>query len=188
MVEVYFNLDFSVIKEQYINVSQYDNESRIIRIALYNNGQRINIPENYHIRIKMKKPDGNYILNDCEIDTVHNQAIFEITQQETSAYGNCLAELILTDDTEEIIHTMNFILKVKKSVYQSEEIESTSEYQSFEKALIRADSWENRIENLEKKIEELGGGGNMSDNTDVFESLYVNFSPTVTVTAEEVVE
>lgn len=157
----YIDLDCSVAGIQSVQVSQYDSNSRTILIRLYNEGERIILPDTATVRIKMLKNDGHYILNDCIVeDNIINLIVDE---QMTSVAGKSIVELLVINyPNAEVLYSTNFYIFVKESVYENSVVESTDEFKSLTDALIEFDTLISRIEileseyaDLEERVEEL---------------------------------
>ena len=133
-------LDVSIDKHVVVLIKQYDIDIREILVKITDNGKPYTINSNIIPRIKCIKPDDKKILNDCTVLSDGTVKI-SVTEQMTSCSGMCNCELLLVNDnTNKVLHTMNFIINVKKSVFSDKEISSTDEFIALENALIKIDN------------------------------------------------
>lgn len=133
-------LDVSVNKHIVVLVKQYDIEVREIIAKITDSGKPYMINSTIVPRIKCIKPDNKKVINDCII-LPDGSIKIDITEQMTMCAGMCNCELLLVDaSTNQVLHTMNFVLNVKKSVFSDDEIASANEFIALENALIKADN------------------------------------------------
>lgn len=95
-----------------INVSQYDDDSRTLSLALYDGAVSYTPGSNTTAQIQGTKPDGKGFQYDATIE--QNKVIFYITQQMTAVAGDVLCEVVIKNSTMTIA-TGNFILAVEKA-------------------------------------------------------------------------
>lgn len=88
-------LDFSNNNIKSINVKQLDTKSRYILVSCTKHGKKIKLdPSTSSVLIACKKPDGYYVLNNCEI--LEDGSVFvELTQQMLAIVGKCVADIIV---------------------------------------------------------------------------------------------
>ena len=125
-------------------VAQYDIDSREIIIQITDSGKPYEIDKTQvSVKIKYIKSDGNKVLNDILPEDILSDGTIRLilTDQMCASFGKCEAELMLVDivDTK-VIHTMHFIINIKKSVFSDEEITSTNEFKSLETALVKVET------------------------------------------------
>lgn len=145
------NLDCAVNTIQTVQVSQYDSNSRMIQVRLFNEGEEVEIPETATVRIKMLKPDGHFVLNDCEV--VDNIINIVVDEQMTAVAGKCKVELLIINFVDaEVLYSTNFYLYVKESIYNNEVVESSDEYNSLIEALLAFDELDMRIQVCENIV------------------------------------
>ena len=138
------------------NVAQYDIDSRELIVQITDDGQPYYLdPTTVKVRIKYMKTDGNPVFNDCEI--LENGTVkVTYTDQMTAVAGRCDSELMLIDTkSQAVLHTMHFISNVIASSVGDDVIESTPEFTSLERALIKVDGLEETIKNADKLVEQL---------------------------------
>ena len=146
----YIILDITKNRYVSVQVKQNDRNIRTIIATITNNGKPYHIDSYIVPRIKCKKSDGTYIVNDCTILEDGNIKI-QITNQMTVCDGIHDCELALfevdpEDGTEKVLHTMSFYINVKQGVFSDDEISSTNEFKSFENALIKIDEMQQQID------------------------------------------
>ena len=95
-----------------INVSQYDDNSRTLSLALYEGAISFTPGSNTTAQIQGTKPDGKGFQYDATIED--DKVRFYITQQMTAVAGDVLCEIVIKDSTKTIA-TGNFILAVEQA-------------------------------------------------------------------------
>lgn len=89
------SLDFYNNNIKTINAKQTDTESRYVKISCTEHGKKVTLnPEVTGVLIACKKPDGYYVLNNCDI-LEDGTVLVELTQQMLAVEGKCTADLIL---------------------------------------------------------------------------------------------
>ena len=132
-------LDISVNKYIPVIVKQYNMKVDSIIATITNNGKPY-INTSVVPRVKCKKEDGTFVFNDCKL-LQNNTIEIEITEQMTACEGHHECELLLSNgNAGQVLHTMNFVIIVKESVFSDEEITSSNEFLSLEEALIKLDT------------------------------------------------
>ena len=128
-----------------IKVKQYDNNGRVLKVYLYNNGAVYTPGSSVKASIEGTKPDGYAIANDCSISG--NVVSITITQQMTTASGLYKVDLLLIEGTTRI-GKATFKLHVDNAAVQDMTLESTSEYLTLLNALSKTNSFETRLNNI----------------------------------------
>lgn len=145
-------LDVSVSKYVAVIMKQYDINVREIIATVTDCGKPYPISFPIKPRIKGKKSDGTFIVEDCTI-LENGDVKIPVIEQMTTASGINDYELMLFDvNTDKVIHTMNFIINVKESVCTDEDITSTNEFASFEEALLKVDEAAVLVEEMKEII------------------------------------
>lgn len=146
-------LDVSVSKYVAVILKQYDKNIREIIVTVTDNGKPYLIDATITPRVKFKKNDNTFGMNDCEV--LDNGSVkIDVTEQMTAVSGISDYELVLFDtETDKILHTMNFIINVKKAVFSDEEISSTNEFKSFEEGLLKVDQMTQVVDEVKQLIE-----------------------------------
>lgn len=130
-------LDVSIDKHVVVLIKQYDIDIREILVKITDKGKPYTIESNIVPRIKCNKPDNTKVINDCTV-TEDGVVKIDITEQMTVCAGLCDCELLLVDaKNSKVLHTMSFIINVKKSVFSDDEISSTNEFTTLANALIK---------------------------------------------------
>lgn len=125
-----------------IKVKQYDNNGRVLKVYLYNNGTVYTPGSSVKASIEGTKPDGCAIANDCSISG--NVVSITITQQMTTASGLYKVDLLLIEGTTRI-GKATFKLHVDNAAVQDMTLESTSEYLTLLNALNKANTLDARL-------------------------------------------
>ena len=147
------NIDIDFYDKKYIliNAKQFDKNSRFISVTCYNHGEPCSInSKEYSAYIRYKKPDGYSVFNFCEI-TNRGKILVELTEQMLVSDGMCCADLVVVDkgkakidaetgeitgiDSASILSTMSFHILVSETAVDNSEIESSYEFDAFNKAL-----------------------------------------------------
>lgn len=116
-----------------VHCSQYDNNLQAIRFTLYKNNVAFSIPSGAAVLINGYKPD-NTGFSYAATAISGNTATFTVTQQMTAVAGEVLCELrVRTSD--QIIGTLNFILKVEEAPLQDDAILSETDIPLIEQAV-----------------------------------------------------
>ena len=158
-------LDISKNRYVVVVVKQYDKDTRDIIVKITDDGKPFPIDNTIVPRFKCQKTDGTKIYNDCTI-LENGDVQIEITEQLTIVAGMHDCELVLFDGTTDaVLHTMNFIVNVKDSVFPDEDVASTDEFNALQNALLQVDGNSIAIQELETEVENINriisGGGNM---------------------------
>lgn len=181
------NVDFYDKKYIMINAKQYDDSSRWITIACYNQGNVFNLSASKHSAyIKYKKADGNGVLNYCRINH-RGEVLVELTEQMLAADGICYVDLVIVNkgsamvnvDTGEIItidetpilSTMAFCVNVYETSVNNSEIESSYEYDALNELMQRAEAEYSEVMKLSKSYA-VGNAGGIRDNEDYDNAKY----------------
>jgi len=133
----HITLDISVHKYISVPVKQYDINTREIIAKITNDGKPYLIDNSIIPRIKCKKCDDTHVVNDCTVLETGEIKI-DITEQMTACDGLHMCELALFDtQSKKVLHTVNFVLNVRKAVCSDDEITSSDEYIALENALLK---------------------------------------------------
>lgn len=87
-------LDFNNNNIKTINAKQLDSSSRYVQITCTRKGKKVVLDATSGALIACKKPDGYYVLNDCEI-LEDGTVLVELTQQMLAVDGKCVADLLI---------------------------------------------------------------------------------------------
>lgn len=134
--EIYLDLQHKTIET--VNIKQYDYNYRFIKITVTDNGNLYTLLPDMQAEIKICKSDNYHIAEFATIDTTNNCILIKLTEQMTSIYGICDAEITLFNDNG-VISTMPFIINVEKCAIQNKDIISTDEYGVLEDLIVEAE-------------------------------------------------
>ena len=118
----------------YMSVKCGDNESRVLAVSLTCMGKNFEIPEDTSAELRCKKPDGTATLTVGNI--AYNKIYIELTQNTLAAPGDALCELQLTKDNE-VLTTVNFILRILKNALSDDDIISTNDFTSIKTEILK---------------------------------------------------
>ena len=105
---------------------------RTIIASLTESGKPYIIPEGCTVVFTAIKPDGNYLYNDCTIDTTTNSIVYDFTSQTTVISGEVKCQFKLIDSNGGILAAPLFSIVVGDTLYNEEPIiESSSEYNAL---------------------------------------------------------
>ena len=174
-----FSLDFAKAPPlEYIFAKQGDQNSRILEISPLNNGAAYTIPAGTTARFGAKKPDGTQILNDATID--NGKIYVTLSAQALAVSGVVIAEIALYGTSDELLSSQHFHIKVEQFAIDSDAVESSDEYKSFETALLELEAAQQAAENLNITATETSSGYEITITDRDGEST------TVTIKTEEV--
>ncbi len=121
-----------------IPAKQGDINTRTIYCNLVNQNVQFKIPPTAIARISFRKPDGQQVLNDATI--VDDLIYVELTEQMLTASGKAHCEImVFNNPTNQLITSATFSVMIYPVGYNSDQIESSSEYKSFIEALLQVD-------------------------------------------------
>lgn len=109
-----------------IHVTQYDNGSRVLIFAIYNDLTRFTLTSQMSARIQGTKPDKHGFDYAASIDTSNNIVTADVTQQMTAVAGDVTCEIVINKSGERI-GTLNFVLAVQAAGLNDETIVSDTE-------------------------------------------------------------
>lgn len=181
------NVDFYDKRYIMVNAKQYDDRSRYIAVACYNQGNLIKLNSTEQsVYVKYKKADGNSVLNFCRINS-SGEAMVELTEQMLSADGICYVDLMIVNkgnvmvdidtgeitviDGSSILSTMAFCVNVYESSVDNSEFESLPECTSLNDLLKNAEANYSEVIRLAKSYA-IGDAGGTRDNEDYDNSKY----------------
>ena len=181
------NVDFYDKKYIMINAKQYDSSSRWITITCYNQGSIFNLNASRHSAyIKVRKPNGNGVLNSCRIN-YKGEVLVELTEQMLAVDGICYVDLIIVNkgnvivniDTGEIItidgspilSTMAFCINVYETSIDNSLFESSYEYDGLNDLFQKAEAEYTEVIQLSKSYA-IGDAGGIREGEDTDNSKY----------------
>ena len=103
-----------------------ENKRKIV-VSLTENGRPYKILDGCKAVFTAKKPDGNFLYNECEIDFENNLIIYNVTSQTTAAMGMVDCQLKLIGSDEGLLFSPTFSLVVADTLYNEEPILASSE-------------------------------------------------------------
>lgn len=114
-----------------VSAKQYDKSTRLISIALLNNGAEYKIPSNALLMVNVRKPDGKYVFNECTMQD--NHVVVELTNQILAAAGTAYADIeIRSSDGSEVLSSASFTIEVEESMRNDTAIESSNEFTALD--------------------------------------------------------
>lgn len=138
-----------------ISAKQADKATRIVSVALLNNGAEYKIPEDAMIIVNVRKPDGKYCFNDCS--QKDNHVLIELTNQMLAAAGTATAEVeIRNEDGSQILTSASFTIEIEQSMRNEAAIESSNEFTVLDdklKELVLAEALRESNEAFRKENE-----------------------------------
>lgn len=121
-----------------VPAKQGDVGSREVSIKFVDNGVIYSIPEGTTARIRVTKPDGKYVFNDCTIED--NAVIAPLTAQTLAVAGDARADIALYQGENELLSCSVFILAIMPRAGSDEAIESTDEFGALDSLLQQAET------------------------------------------------
>lgn len=112
--------------------------ARCIHVTLMENGTPYQIADGCRAVFSGKKPDGNYLYNDCTIDG--NTIVYVLTSQTTAVVGTVECEIMLYGVESEQLTSARFSIVVEDTVYNDEAIISSQEANALNALVTEATS------------------------------------------------
>lgn len=123
------------IVQKSLKVKKNDN-ARVLKISLVDNGKIFEIAEGCVATFRAKKPDGTVLFNNCTIE--NNVITYELTNQTSAVVGEVECEVTLYDSDNKQITSPRFSLAVTDTLYDDNEIESQDEFNQLGHSLTEA--------------------------------------------------
>ena len=126
----------------YIRVVQGDSGSDIAEITFISEGEKYNVPDNVRVTLRGTKPDGNPILNDCEVTNV-GTVLIQSTEQLTAVLGRRKYEICLYNTEENnqgSITSFPFYIVVVESALNPKDVVSTYEFTALQNVFASVNS------------------------------------------------
>ena len=136
---------------QYVRVVQGDSESEIAEVLFVSEGEQWSIPNNVRITLRGTKPDGNPILNDCEV-TDSGTVIIKSTEQLTAVLGRRKYEICLYNTEENnqgSITSFPFYIVVVESAMDVGKVTSSQEFTALQNVFASVNS---KVEAVDKAV------------------------------------
>ena len=127
---------------QYVRVVQGDSESEIAEILFVSEGEQWSIPNNVRVTLRGTKPDGNPILNDCEV-TENGTVIIKSTEQLTAVLGRRKYEICLYNTEENnqgSVTSFPFYIVVVESAMDVGKVTSSQEFTALQNVFASVNS------------------------------------------------
>ena len=121
---------FDTVSQKVLKVKKGDTACDI-NITLVENGKVYQIADGCYATFSAKKPDGNFILNSESCYIKDNTIVYDVTKQTTICEGVVDCEVILYGADGNQLTSPRFSLLVGSTVYNGEEIVSTTEVDYF---------------------------------------------------------
>lgn len=135
-----------------IVVKQKDTLNRL-KIIPVSNSEPYKLTNVATARIKCLKPDKNEIDNEITVDKQNNCLYATLTEQMLLLPGNKVECEIVLHEAEGRLTTGTFYLDIRKQVHDSSNVESKSEYKTFENAIQKLSTYESRLAQTAKKTD-----------------------------------
>lgn len=111
-----------------LGAKQGDNDTRIIRAHLVQDGSPYVIDSEAKATFRFKKPDGKAVINDATITNTSEGIItFGLTSQVLAVAGRGYADIVLTKNLE-ILSTVSFIIVIMSAPQVLSEVVSSNEF------------------------------------------------------------
>ena len=138
-------LDVSRKEIKSITVCQGDQNSRVWNVYFSNGGTQLDLKTITSISIYMRKPDGNFIYNPCQIDLDNNCAILTFDEQMclVSGVGTLQMSMYTYDEINnslEVLYTFAVKVIISESSIPISDITSSSEFNKLNELIKKAES------------------------------------------------
>ena len=127
---------------QYVRAIQGDSESEIAEVLFVSEGEQWSIPNNARLTLRGTKPDGNPILNGCEVTNV-GTVIIKSTEQLTAVLGRRKYEICLYNTEENNQGSMTsfpFYIVVVESAMDVGKVTSSQEFTALQNVFASVNS------------------------------------------------
>ena len=121
-----------------VPAKQGDVGSREVSIKFVDNGVIYSIPEETTARIRVTKPDGKYVFNDCTIED--NAVIAPLTAQTLAVAGDAKVDIALYQGENVLLSCSVFILAIMPRAGSDSAVESTDEFGALDSLLQQAET------------------------------------------------
>lgn len=119
-----------------VYAKQGDVGKRQVNVVLLDHGAPYPIPEGSTARIRITKPDGTHVFNDCTIEDGVVEA--PLTAQTLAAAGEALADIALYQGENELLSCSVFRLIIEKRPGSDEAAESSDEFGALDTLIQQA--------------------------------------------------
>ena len=131
-----------------VNASQYDKDSRTIRMAMYNGEVPFQIPSGANVYVIGTKADSTGYQYECTYVANQNIVTFDIQPQMTVLPGFHTAEIRVTKDGE-ILGSANFKFQIERGALSDDTVISDTDLPLVEKAAEAVDALEEVTDAIE---------------------------------------
>ena len=136
-------------KNQRVKAKQWDNQTRIVKAMVLNNGVAAEFDSDVKARYSYCKPDNTQVLGDAERNG--NLVTIQLDPQCLTVSGICYCDITFYQGEAEI-STATFEVEVYPGVYSPDRLESSDEYLSLSKVLEEAQTAVEEMENLNDEV------------------------------------
>lgn len=136
-------------KNQRVKAKQWDNQTRIVKAMVLNNGVAAEFDSGIKARYSYCKPDNTQVLGDAERNG--NLVTILLDPQCLTVSGICYCDITFYQGEAEI-STATFEVEVYPGVYSSDRLESSDEYLSLSKVLEEAQTAVEEMEHLNDEV------------------------------------
>ena len=138
-------LDVSRKEIKSITVCQGDQNSRVWNVYFSNGGTQLDLSTITSISIYMRKPDGNFIYNPCQVDLDNNCAILTFDEQMclVSGVGTLQMSMYTYDEINnslEVLYTFAIKVIISESSIPISDIVSSSEFNKLNQLIQKAEN------------------------------------------------
>ena len=179
-------LDVSRKEIKSITVCQGDQNSRVWNVYFSNGGTQLDLKTITSISIYMRKPDGNFIYNPCQIDLDNNCAILTFDEQMclVSGVGTLQMSMYTYDEINnslEVLYTFAVKVIISESSIPISDITSSSEFNKLNQLIQKAESNYSdvidKISNSEQNAKQSEINAKQSeDNSDTYANISKSYA------------
>ncbi len=158
-------MDLEIKKKIILNTNNFRSNDRVIikkgsirtiilEVTINDKGGVLELPLGTTAKVRMRKPDGKQVLNNCTING--NTVNVEVTEQMqiTPGDGECEVILLYGQGT---LTSATFPITIERNVHDDSQLESLHEYQSILNSLAKIDVAIPRVEQAVEVVEEVQG-------------------------------
>lgn len=133
-----------------IDMKQYDNKSRYIKVKLYNKGHEFDVTDrNLSFRAIFRKPDNKTVFAGCKVLTGNeNFVLIPVSSNTLAVPGRIIVELVIMQGVE-IFSSKFFYINCFPSLHADKgQVESSDEYSGILDTIIKVEELLKDLENL----------------------------------------
>ena len=125
-----------------VKATQFDNNMRIVDVTMTANGVPFEVPAEYSVHVRLRKPDGKHVYNPA-LEVIGNRARILLTQQMLCFAGtaNAILEVVGGVDGKDVLGSAQWNIDIAPNPVPEEFVESTDEYKTVQELCAMASQY-----------------------------------------------